>query len=91
MMTCTPPNTKRANIFVYKPRGKKCKADSGSGSMIVLKPIRIKRGKIIYTEVNAALYYTLSDEGGKSPKRKPFKTPSHFRTTLPALLEDAFQ
>jgi hypothetical protein len=47
-----------------------------------------KREKTIYTEVDATPYYALSDEDGKLLKRKPFKTPSHFKTTAPASLED---
>jgi hypothetical protein len=59
--------------------------------MVVLAPIRTRRGKITYTEVDAAPYYDSSDEGGESPKRKPSKTPSRSKTTVPASLEDAFQ
>lgn len=90
-MTRTPPNAKRAKISVYKPKAKKRKADTSSGSMVVLKPKKTRRGKTIYTEVDATSSYAPSDEEGKSPKRKPSKTPSHSKTALPAPLEDAFQ
>jgi hypothetical protein len=61
--------------------------------MVVLTPTKTRRGKTIYTEVDAAPYYTSSDEEGKSPKRKPSKTPSNSesRTTVPTLLEDTSQ
>jgi hypothetical protein len=59
--------------------------------MVVLTPTKTRRGKIIYTKKDAAPYYALSDEEEESPKRKASKTPSHPRTTVPALLEDTFQ
>jgi hypothetical protein len=93
-MTRTPPNSKRSKISVYKPKAKKRKADSSlgpSGSMVVLKPKRTRRGKTIYTKVDAAPFYAPSDKGGESLKRNPSKTPSHSKTTLSASLEDAFQ
>ena len=59
--------------------------------MVILKPTKTRRGKTIYTEVNAALYYKLSDEGDdESLKRKHSTTLSHSRTTAPALLDDVF-
>jgi hypothetical protein len=57
--------------------------------MVVFKPGKTKRGKTVYTEVDAAPYYDSSNEGGESLKRKPFKTPS--RKAVPASLEKAFQ
>ena len=90
-MTYTFQNAKKAKISVYKPKGKKHKAGSGSGSMVVLKPTKTRRGKTIYTEVDAAPYYTPSDEEGKLPKRNPFKTLSHSKTTAPTSLKDASQ
>jgi hypothetical protein len=59
--------------------------------MVVLTPTRTRRGKIIYKEVDAAPYYESSDEGGKSPKKKPAMTPSRSRTDIPASLEDTSQ
>jgi len=88
-MPRTSQDTKRARITVYKPKGKKHKADSGS--MVVLKPTKTRRGKTIYTEVDATPYYNLSDEGGETSRREPSKTPSHSKTTVPASLNDAFQ
>jgi hypothetical protein len=83
-------DTKKAKITVYRPRGKKCKVSSGS--IVILKPTKTRRGKTIYTEVDAAPYYKLSDEGDDElPKRKHSTTPSHFRTTAPASLDDVFQ
>jgi len=55
--------------------------------MVVLTPTTTRRGKIVYTEVDAAPYYQTSDEG-ESPKRKPSNIPSHTTTTVPASLED---
>jgi hypothetical protein len=91
MTRATPRNAKKAKISVYKPKGKKYRAGSGSVSMVVLTPTKTRRGKTIYTEVDATPYYDSSDEGGESPKRKPSKAPSHSTTTVPALLEDTFQ
>ena len=90
-MTRTSQNAKKAKISVYRPRGKKHRAGSSSTSMVVLKPTKTRRGKTIYTEVDAAPYYTSSDEEGKSLKRKPSKTPSHSKTTVPTRLEDISQ
>ena len=90
-MTRTSQNAKKAKISIYKPRGKKHKADSGSASMVVLKPIKTRRGKTIYTEVDAAPYYTSSDEEGKVLKRKPSKTPSHSKTAAPTSSKDISQ
>jgi hypothetical protein len=59
--------------------------------MVAFVPTKTRRGKTIYKEVDAALYYKSSDEEGESPKRKLSKTPSHSRTTVPASLEDMFQ
>jgi hypothetical protein len=61
-------NAKRSHITVFKPRGKKQKTGSRT-MMVVLVPKKTRRGKTIY--------YALSDEGGKSPKRKLPKTASH--------------
>ena len=52
--------------------------------MVVLAPTTSRRGKIKYTEVDAAPYYKLSDEEGESPKKKPSEP-------LPASSEDTFQ
>ena len=83
-------DTKKAKITVYRSRGKKCKVSSGS--MVILKPTKTRRGKTIYTEIDAAPYYKLSNEGdNESPKRKHSTTPSHSRTTDPALLNNVFQ
>ena len=87
-MTRTTRNSKRAKISVCKPRGKK--HNGVSGSMVVLAPIRTRRGKITYTEGDATPYYASSDEGGESSKRKPSETPSCSKTAAPAS-EDAFQ
>jgi hypothetical protein len=57
--------------------------------MVVFKPRKTRRGKTVYTEVDAAPYYDSFDEGGESPKRKPSKIPS--RKAVPASLEKAFQ
>jgi len=86
-MTPTPWNSKKVKVSVYKLGGKRHRANSGSGSMVVLKPKKTRRGKTIYTEVDAGPYYTSSDEGGKSPKRKPSKTVRHTRAVA---LECAF-
>jgi hypothetical protein len=91
-MTRTSQNPKRTKISVYKPKGKKQKY--GSGSMVILTPIKTRRGKTIYTEVDASSYYKSSDEEGEPPKRKPSKTPSgpsSSRATIPALLENTLQ
>jgi len=82
-------NAKKAKISIYKPKGKKHKA--GSGSMVVLRPTKTRRGKTVYTEADATPYYKLSDEKGKSPKRNPSKTPSCSKTTVPTSPEDTFQ
>lgn len=82
-MTCAPRNTKTAKIIKYKPKAKK-------GSMVVLAPTKTRRGKVIYAEVDAASYYGISNEGGKSPK-KPSVTTSHSMTAVPASLDDTFQ
>jgi hypothetical protein len=82
-------NAKKAKIHIYKPSGNKDRA--GPSSMVVFTPTRTRRGKIVYTETDAAPYYALSDEDEKSPKRKQSKTPSHSTTTLPASLEDPIQ
>jgi hypothetical protein len=80
---------RKAKITVYRPRGKKHKVCSGS--IVILKPTKTRRGKTIYTEVDAAPYYKLSDEGDdESPKRKHSTTPSHSRTTAPASLDNVF-
>ena len=81
--------TKRAKITVYKSKGKK--DNNSSGSFVVFKPTKTRRGKTIYTEVDAAPYYSLSNEGGETPKRTPSKTPSRSKTTVPPSLEDTFQ
>jgi hypothetical protein len=86
-MARTPQNTKKAKISVYNTSAKK---RTGSRSMVVLTPTTTRRGKIIYTEVDAAPYYQSSDEG-ESPKRKPSNISSHTTTTVPASLEDTFQ
>jgi hypothetical protein len=57
--------------------------------MVVLAPTKTRRGKIIYKEVNATPYCELSDEGGKSPKKKPSMIPSNSRTAIPPLIEEA--
>lgn len=88
-MTCTLRNGKRAKT--YKPKGKKHKSKAGSASVVIFKPTKTRRGKTVYTEVDAAPYYDSSDEGGGSPKRKPSKTPSRSKTAVPALLEETFQ
>lgn len=85
----TSRNTKKAKISVYKPEDKKCR--SGSRSMVVLASTKTRRGKTVDTEVDAAPYYQLSDEGGESSKKTPSMTPSHSKTTIPASLEDTFQ
>lgn len=87
-MARVPRSNKRVKITVYKPRGKKQKAGSG---MVVLAPTKTRRGKTVYTEVDAAPYYDSTDEEGDSSKRKPSKTPSHSRTAISAPLEDPFQ
>jgi hypothetical protein len=46
---------------------------------------------IIYTKVDAAFYYSLSNERGETPKRISFKTPSHSKTTVSPSLKDTFQ
>lgn len=66
-------NTKKAKISFYKPRGKKHGASSSS--LVVLAPTTSRRGKIRYTEVDAAPYYALSDEEGEPPKMKPSEPP----------------
>jgi hypothetical protein len=88
-MTRTPRNAKRAKISVYKPKAKNHRAKASS--MVVLTPTTTRRGKIIYTEKDAAPYYAPSDEEEESPKRKSSKTPSHPRTAIPPSLEDIFQ
>jgi hypothetical protein len=90
-MTPTPQNSKKVKVSVYKVGGKRRRANTGPGSMVVLKPKKTRRGKTIYTEVDAGPYYTSSDEGGKSPKRKPSKTPSHSKTTVSTSVEDTLQ
>jgi hypothetical protein len=55
--------------------------------MTVLAPTRTRRGKIIYKEVDAPPYYELSDEEGKSPKKKPSMIPSNSMTAIPPSLE----
>jgi hypothetical protein len=84
-MAPTTRNAKKAKISVYKPKR------AGSGSMVVLTPRTTRRGKTIYTEVDAGSKYDPSDEEDKSPKRKPSNTPSRSRTTVPASQEDTFQ
>ncbi len=59
--------------------------------MVVLKPTKTRRGKTIYTEVDAAPYYKLSDKEDESLKMKHSTTPSHSRTAVPASLDDVFQ
>ncbi len=88
-MACTPRNAKKAKISVYKPEGKKQKA--GSGSIVVLTPFKTRRGKTIYTKVDAAPYYAPFNEKDEPPKERPSKTPFHSKTTTPALLDDTFQ
>jgi hypothetical protein len=88
-MTRAPRNAKRAKITTYTPKSKKRKA--GSASMVVLAPTLTRRGKIIYNEEDAALYYGPSNDGGEASKRKPSNTPSRSRTTVPASLEDPLQ
>lgn len=75
-MTRSPQNgkSKRTKITVHKPKAKKPRL--GSGSLVVLAPTTTRRGKIVYTEVDAAPFYKSSDEEGDSPKRKLSKTPS---------------
>lgn len=92
-MSPTPRNSKKVKVSVFKLGSKRRRADSGSGSMVVLKPKKTRRGKTIYTEVDAGPDYTSSDEGGKSPKpkRKPSNTPSHSKTTISALVENTPQ
>ena len=66
-------------------KGKAIKArKTGKGNMVVLVPTKTRRGKTIYTEVDAAPYYQSSDEEGKNPKRSPSKTPSNSKMTVPA-------
>lgn len=77
---------KRAKISTYKPKGKKQRS-----SLVVFAPTKTRRGKTIYTEVDAGSYYDTSEEEGESSKRKPSKTPSHSRTAVPASLEGTFQ
>jgi hypothetical protein len=84
-MTRGTRNTKKAKISVSKPKR------TGSGSMVVMTPIRTRRGKTIYTEVDATSYYAPSDEEDESPKRKIPNTPSHSMTTVPASLKDTYQ
>ena len=91
MTRTTPRNAKKTKITVYKPKGKKYRAGSGSMSMVVLTPTKTRRGKTIYTEVDAGPYYNSSDEEGESSKRKPSKAPSHSTIPVPASLEDTFQ
>lgn len=86
-MFCSCRKAKKAKVSVYKLGGTKPRV---SGSMVVLTPTTTRRGKIIYTEVDAAPYYKSSDEEGELPKRKCSKTPSHSRTTVSASLEDTF-
>lgn len=89
-MTRTSRNAKKAKVSVYKSTGKKHRASSGS--MVVLTPFKTRRGKTIYTEVDAASHYDPSDEEDKSSKRKPSKTPTHSTiAAVPASLEDTFQ
>lgn len=80
-------NSKKAHITVFNPRRKK----SSTGSFVVLEATKTRRGKTIYTEVDAAPYYRLSKEGGETPKKRPSKTPSNSITTVPLPLEDTFQ
>ena len=80
------PHAKRAKISVYRPKGKKHRASSGS--MVVLAPTKTRRGKTTYTKVDATPYYELSNKEGESPKRK---APSSFWTPVPALLKEIFQ
>lgn len=87
-MSRSPRKAKRAKISVYKPGGSKRR--TGSASMVVLTPTTTRRGKIIYTEKDAAPYYKSSDEEGKSPQRKLPKTPYRSGTTVPASLEGRF-
>jgi hypothetical protein len=54
-------------------------------------PIKNRRGKVVYTEVDPALYYGLPDKGGESSKNKPLNTPAFSTMTVPALLEDTPQ
>jgi hypothetical protein len=84
-MARTTRNAKKAKISVYKPKR------AGSGSMVVLTPSTTRRGKTIYTEVDASSKYDPSDEEDKSPKRKPPNTPSCSRTTASVSQEDTFQ
>lgn len=78
-------NAKRAKISVHRPKR------AGSGSLVVLTPTTTRRGKTVYTEVDAAPFYEPSDEEDESPKRKPPNTPSHSRTAAPAPLNETLQ
>jgi hypothetical protein len=89
-MARAPRNAKRTKMSVYTPSAKKRRTGSRN-TMVVLVPTKTRRGKTIYTEVDAAPYYARSDEEGKSPKKKPSKTPEHSTTAIPVSPEDAYQ
>ena len=88
-MTRAPQNAKRTKISTYKPKGKKQRA--GSASIVVHTPTFTRRGKITYTEEDATPYYKPFNDRGKTSKMKLSNTPSHFKTTISASLEDPFQ
>lgn len=59
---------------------------------VIYVPMKTRRGKTIYKEVDAASYRASADGKAKSPPKKPsMANPSHSRTAIPVSLEDTFQ
>jgi hypothetical protein len=82
---------KTLRTLVIRPEAKK-RSRPGSAQHIVFVPTKTRRGKTVYVEEDAAPYFKKSEdkakEQGETSKRKPSKTPSRSRTTVPDSPED---